>query len=149
MKQVIYGMALVLTFFLISACDQKSNTKSTEDHSETAMIESQLSRLKVDLQTLRKEIANAPEPEYDPEKLAAMTEEERLAMQDIQISYMVKKQMLAQQAMSMIEEVNIEKNNAIEHKEIETVKELDALLSSILEFQKELDPVQENTSHME
>lgn len=142
MKKITYSFFLGAIFFISVSCDDKKNNAEIENNSHTAIIESEFSRLKSELQVLRKEIADAPEPEQDPEKLAAMTQEERMAMQDVHMIYTAKKQMLIQQTLAMVEEITIEKSVASEAEDTEAIAELDALLNSIIEFQKELQPTQ-------
>lgn len=147
--KIIYGFFLASIFFVSIGCEDKKNNAKIENNSYNTMIESEFSRLKSDLQVLRKEIADAPEPEQDPEILASMTQEERMAIQDVQIMYIAKKEMLIHQTMALVEEINIEKNIASESKDFEAVAELEALLNSIFEFQKELQPAQENSEYIE
>lgn len=149
MKKITYSFFLVAIFFISVGCGDKKNNSAIENNSHTAIIESEFSRLKSELQILRKEMADAPEPEQDPEKLAAMTQEERMAIQDVLMIYTAKKQMLIQQTMDMVEEINIEKSIATDGEDLEALAELDALLNSIIEFQKELQPVQAPVEHIE
>lgn len=142
MKKLTYSFFLGVVFLISVSCDDKKNKAEIENNSHTAIIESEFSRLKGELQMLRKEMADAPEPEQDPEKLAAMTQEERMAMQDVHMIYTAKKQMLIQQTLAMVEEITIEKSVASEAEDTEAIAELDALLNSIIEFQKELQPTQ-------
>jgi len=147
MKKIKIYVLISLFFFVMNACDDKSKKQQIQNSSPKVMLESQYANLKNDLLALRKEIADAPEPVSDPEKLAAMSKEDRMAMQDLQSSYRVKKDMISHQVMIMIEEINIQKNIALEREESKKAEEIEIVLTKILESKQETEPTQSNSQH--
>jgi flagellin-like hook-associated protein FlgL len=148
MKVIGYSLVLSLILFTISACESKNN-KVVNDNSQVSMLNEQISALENDLSMLRKEVADAPEIEMDLEKIAAMSDEERMANEDVRINYVVKKDVIIHQLMNMVEEIKIQKNIANESNDSNLAMEYDKLLSRISEFQAELGVEQNHSDHSE
>jgi len=146
MKVIGYSLVLSLILFTTSACESKNN-KVVNDNSQVSMLNEQISALENDLSMLRKEVADAPEIEMDLEKIAAMSDEERMANEDVRINYVVKKDVIIHQLMNMVEEIKIQKNIANESNDSNLTMEYDKLLNRISEFQAELGVEQNHSDH--
>jgi len=148
MKVIGYSLVLSVMLFTTSACESKNN-KVVNDNSQVSMLNEQISALENDLSMLRKEVADAPEIEMDLEKIAVMSDEERMANEDVRINYVVKKDVIIHQLMNMVEEIKIQKNIANESNDSNLTMEYDKILSRISEFQTELGVEQNHSDHSE